>query len=262
MQKNFLVGNFLPAYGSGFGKIKQKNSAAGPGFTKEQLERSFERRTADRRSRRTQYAIALQAGFVVSLSAVTLVMNMDIRVSDVKTVELHKQELVAMEEIIQTKYPERPPPPARPLVPVAVPDDLTLEDEVLDFDAMLDLDDALAISAAPLPPPPEKAEELPEPEIFLAVESMPEMIGGMQALLKDLKYPEIALRAGLSGRVVIQIVVGEDGKPRNPVVVKSIQESLDNEAIRAVMLQTFIPGKQRGRAVPVYMNIPVTYRLQ
>ena len=47
---------------------------------------------------------------------------------------------------------------------------------------------------------------------FVVVERMPEPIGGMQAIYDRVKYPEIARRAGIEGRVVLQFIVDETGR--------------------------------------------------
>ncbi|GMQ82579.1 MAG: energy transducer TonB [Rhodothermia bacterium] len=256
MRKNFLIGNFLPAYGSTFGRIRRHRSDV-PGLTPEQLEKGFRQRSEVRRSRRIQYLIVLQFGMVVALSVSVGVFRLEISTGGSSEYTVAEQEIVQMEEIVQTEQLEKPPPPPRPPIPVEVPNDIELTDDEMDFDSFLDLDAAIT----DLPPPAPVVDEDTEPEIFMIVENPPEMIGGFQALLAELKYPEIARRASIDGTVVVQIVVAVDGTPSNPKIVRSVQESLDNEALRAVMLQRFIPGKQRGRPVPVYMNIPVIFRL-
>ncbi len=164
-----------------------------------------------------------------------------------------------MEEIVQTLQEVKPPPPPRPPVPVAGPDDEILEDDDLDLDASLDIDEPLA-DLPPPPPPPQ--EEPDEPEIFVIVEQMPELIGGVAQLIKDSKYPDLARKAGLEGTVVVQFIVGADGIPIEPQVVKSVAEILDNAAVEAVMKQRFRPGRQRGQPVPVRMAMPVKFRLR
>ncbi|MXW65316.1 MAG: energy transducer TonB [Bacteroidetes bacterium SB0668_bin_1] len=166
-----------------------------------------------------------------------------------------------MEEIQQTQQIEEPPPPPKPPVPVEVPNDEILEDDILDLDASLDLDAPAA--ALPPPPAPEEEEE-DEPEIFLIVEQMPELIGGYASIVSEVKYPEIARRAGVEGRVTVQFVVNEQGNVQD-VVVKpgyGIGAGCDEEAIRVVSQAKFTPGKQRGRAVPVRMSLPINFKLQ
>jgi protein TonB len=97
---------------------------------------------------------------------------------------------------------------------------------------------------------------------FVIVENMPEVIGGYEQIVKDVVYPELARKAGITGVVVVQVLITEDGKPQNPRILRSASEILDKAAVAAILKQTFKPGRQRGRAVRVQMSIPVTFRLQ
>jgi protein TonB len=220
----------------------------------------FAERSALLRTRKRQYVIVLQLGVVAALVLSITAFRININPDEVSDLQLSRQEIVQIEEIVQTRQIEKPPPPPRPPVPVEVPNDVELAQEDLNFDATLDLDAALTEP----PPPPSavtSAEAEPEPEIFVVVEQPPEMIGGMPALLEDLEYPTLARRASLEGRVVVRIVVNLDGSPSDPSILRSVSEVLDKEAIRAVMLQKFKPGRQRGRPVRVYMAIPVVFAL-
>jgi TonB family protein len=98
-------------------------------------------------------------------------------------------------------------------------------------------------------------------EVFVVVEEMPELIGGLEAIQQDLQYPKIAKMAGIEGRVFIEFTVDAQGKVVNPQVVRGIGAGCDEEALRAVQQATFKPGIQDGKAVPVKMSIPVTFRL-
>jgi TonB family protein len=111
-----------------------------------------------------------------------------------------------------------------------------------------------------MPPPPPTAGPNGE-DVFMIVESMPELIGGLQSIQENIKYPAIAQKAGIEGRVFVQFVVNEEGAVENPVVVRGIGAGCDEEAIRAVRLAQFEPGRQKGLPVKVKMSIPVTFRL-
>ena len=177
--------------------------------------------------------------------------------NDFEIVEV-RQELVSMEEILQTRQQILPPPPPRPMIPLSVPDDEILDIEDLDLDVTLDLDVALV----DLGPPPVEEEEAPaEPEIFVVVETMPKMKGGIESLFRSVKYPVIARKQGIEGNVLVKIVVDEEGQPQNPVIMRSPSPLLDQAALEAVMKQQFEPGRQRGRAVNVEVVIPVMFRL-
>ncbi len=169
-----------------------------------------------------------------------------------------EQQIIQLEDIIQTQQFDTPPPPQRPRTPETVPDDVIVEDTYFDFDIDLDGDGSL-------PPPPAPAateeDEQDEPEFFVAVEDMPYIIGGEQALYAALVYPELARRAGIEGRVVVQFIVDENGNVVNPQVVRGVGAGLDEAAVRAIQSVQFEPGRQRGRAVPVQYAIPVNFRL-
>lgn len=258
MSRSFLTGRFLPAHGQSFARMTGYRIESQ--LTSDELKERFDARRKYRLARRAMYVTALQGGLAFAIALLLLAMNVDLRPSPVATLDMDEQELVQMEEIVQTVQIERPPPPPRPPVPVAVPDDTLLDDDVeLDLDALLDLNDAVA--ALPPPPPPAEEEVEAEPEIFTVVEHMPELVGGYGALMSDVRYPEDARRAGIDGTVVVQVIVGEDGKPLQPAVVRSVHPKLDEEAIRAIMEQQFKPGMQRSRPVKVRTNISVRFRL-
>lgn len=109
----------------------------------------------------------------------------------------------------------------------------------------------------------EKVEEKP----FVSVEQMPQFPGGQTELMKfvqsNLKYPTIAAENGIEGRVIVRFVVGRDGTVSDIEVQRGLDSSCDKEAIRVVKLMPkWIPGKQNGRAVPVYFTLPVLFKLQ
>ncbi|MBQ8486758.1 MAG: energy transducer TonB [Prevotella sp.] len=106
-----------------------------------------------------------------------------------------------------------------------------------------------------------------ETKIFEVVEQMPSFPGGdaalMQFLSKNIKYPVVAEENGIQGRVIATFVVERDGSITDVKVVKSVDPSLDKEAIRVLKsMPKWIPGKQNGSAVRVKYTVPVTFRLQ
>lgn len=103
--------------------------------------------------------------------------------------------------------------------------------------------------------------------VFEVVEKMPEFPGGnaklMEFLRDNIKYPEEAVEKGTQGRVIVQFVVNEDGVVTDPVVARSIDELLDEEAIRVIgLMPNWIPGQQKGQNVRVRYTVPVSFRLQ
>ncbi len=99
------------------------------------------------------------------------------------------------------------------------------------------------------------------PEIFVVVENMPELIGGLAAIQQEIRYPVIAKRAGIEGRVILQFIVDEQGRVSESKVVRGIGGGCDEEALRALQTARFRPGTQRGKPVKVKMSLPMTFRL-
>ena len=115
------------------------------------------------------------------------------------------------------------------------------------------------------PEPPKHVVE--ETKIFTVVEQMPMFPGGDGALMGYLRdnihYPTVAAENGVQGRVVVGFVVERDGSITDVNVLRSVDPSLDREAMRVVKsMPRWTPGKQNGSAVRVKYQVPVTFRLQ
>lgn len=106
----------------------------------------------------------------------------------------------------------------------------------------------------------EKKEEAPT--YFVAVEEMPEPIGGIAAIQQLIVYPEIAKRAGVEGKVYVLAFVDERGNVTGAKIIKGIGAGCDEAALDAVKQVKFKPGKQRGTPVKVQVSIPVVFKLQ
>ena len=168
----------------------------------------------------------------------------------VSKVELDEEFQIIIEQIDipQTEQFDRPPPPARPSVPVEsesedIADDVTLEEFTLDeFDAW----DA--------PPPPPEGPRVK----FIPYDDPPVPLRPIKP-----KYPEIAQEAGIEGTVVVQVFVDEKGRVKETIILKGIPNTgLDEAAADAIRLVRFKPAKQRERAVGVWISIPVNFRLK
>ncbi len=96
------------------------------------------------------------------------------------------------------------------------------------------------------------------------VEIMPEFPGGEAALFaylkKNIVYPQVALDNDVQGKVVVDFVVGRDGKISDVKVVKGIGFGCNEEAIRVVSgMPAWSPGGQKGRNVPVSFKVPIKF---
>ncbi len=162
------------------------------------------------------------------------------------------QELITIENIINTVQKPKPPPPPKPDPVLSKPDEVP---EEIEFDNEIDLD-------AKISPPPDLPTIREEPIIFVAVEEMPFPIGGLQSIQEKVHYTEIGRRVGIKGTVYIEAIIDEKGNVINAIVVKGIGGGLDEEALNAVLNTKFVPGKQRGKPVKVKLVIPIKFVLR
>jgi TonB family protein len=123
-------------------------------------------------------------------------------------------------------------------------------------------------AAAAAPVNPELVEIAPEKQIiYTAVEENPEFPGGVSEMYKfvnkNIRYPNAAQRANVSGRVFLKFIVEKDGSIANVEVLKGLGFGCDEEAIRVISaMPKWKPGRQNGSPVRVYYNMPVFYQLE
>ncbi len=148
--------------------------------------------------------------------------------------------------------PDPPLPLERPKIPLEtededVPDDVTIADTELDFDAPV----------VDIPPPLQKGDVEVEEEIleFWIVEQKPELIKFVNPV-----YPEMARRAGLQGQVLVAFIVTREGRVTEPRVLKG-PEIFRAAALEAVRQFQFKPAMQNDRGVAVRMTIPIRFSL-
>lgn len=110
-------------------------------------------------------------------------------------------------------------------------------------------------------------DSIPEDEkVFLVVERQAEFPGGMAAMYKfiqkNLKYPALARRMGIEGKVFVIFMVEKDGSVTNVKIHTGINADLDKEAIRIVsMFPKWKPGMQNGKSVKSQFVLPVPFKL-
>jgi TonB family protein len=75
-------------------------------------------------------------------------------------------------------------------------------------------------------------------------------------------YPEAALRKKIGGTVWLNVLVDEKGGVKSARVLRSDAEELNQAAIEAARKYAFTPGMYRGKAIPVWVSIPVEFRLE
>lgn len=209
---------------------------------------------ADLRSKYTRF---LEIGLIVSLALLIVAFKFFPKFEKKKKEIPVVQELVNVEDIVQTKQENRPPPPPKPPIPIEAPSDNVLEDIEIGSTEI----DLTAQIEAPPPPPKEEKKIEEEVQYFEVVEELPEPIGGIEAIQKKIIYPEIAKRAGVEGRVYILAYVDENGNVTKTEVLKGIGAGCDEAAEKAVRETKFKPGKQRGKPVRVKVALPIVFKL-
>lgn len=168
-----------------------------------------------------------------------------------------KPIIIQLEQIPETRQERRPPPASRPVVPIAsedpqVSEEITIETTDLD----LSLDD--------LAPPPPLAERAVEKKVEIVEEEEPVEIWKVEKqpeVKKQVKpdYPDIARKAGIEGRVSVNVLVGKDGRVEKIGEISGAE--VFHEAARAAALQwEFTPAIQNDRPVKVWVTIPFTFK--
>ena len=210
---------------------------------------------------------SLLIGFVMALAVMFVALEWTQREVEDNSEIFAAKDLSLNEEMVPITLPEKktvPPPPAAVTqsdILEIVDDDADVDEDIMmsteDQVEWVDLDE---IDYVEVEPEPE------EEEIFMVVEDAPEFPGGVQALLdylrKNIKYPQICRENNIQGRVLVSFVVNKDGAIVDPQVVKSVNPSLDKEALRVISgMPNWKPGSQRGKPVRVKYTVPVNFRL-
>lgn len=98
------------------------------------------------------------------------------------------------------------------------------------------------------------------------VEQMPEFPGGQDSLIsfiaRNIKYPTKAIADSLEGKVVAKFIVNTNGSISDATILYDIGGGCGDEVLRVIKLMPkWNAGKQNGRTVAVYYNMPVAFYL-
>ncbi len=230
----------------------------------------MEIKKSEKASLENKKVLFTEIGLVVTLGILLGAFEMGSREKAVSFLE-DTTQIVEMEEMIPITQETPPPPPSAPQIPVLSDEIQIVDDEiVVDDDLFLNLEDDANLGVEVMDYVEAVEEESIEEEAipFQLVESKPSFMGGDQNSFTKwvntkLVYPEIAKENGVQGRVILQFTVEKDGSVTNVKVVRGVDSSLDQEAVRVVsMSPKWTPGKQRDRAVKVTYVFPVIFQLR
>lgn len=90
-------------------------------------------------------------------------------------------------------------------------------------------------------------------------DSEPEIIGGINAFFSKIKYPEKASRAGITGVVILDFLVDENGAPTEIVVSEGIGWGCDSSAVNALQQVKYKPAILNSEAVARYQSLAVNF---
>jgi TonB family protein len=113
-----------------------------------------------------------------------------------------------------------------------------------------------------------KSTENKDEPAFIFVEKQAAFQGGSLETFRDwvqqnLKYPEIAVKNGIFGRVTIQFAVNSDGKVCDIKILRGVAPSLDEEAVRTLQSSPlWTPAEQGGKPVKQQFVMPVIFSLK
>ncbi len=188
--------------------------------------------------------------------------------------QMEKTVQVVLEDVDEAAPPPPPPPPPAALVEAVKFVAPVVVDSVKEEVQLATFDENLEAAVAEAPPTEiiveEKKEEVVEKEepAFLVVEEPATFQGGDLGnfniwVSQNIKYPQLAVENGISGKVYIQFAVNAKGSVVDAKVLRGVDPSLDQEAIRVVNSSPkWTPPKQGGRPVKQLFTLPVVFKLQ
>lgn len=217
-------------------------------------------------SKNIQYPINAQKNHTQGRVTVQFVVNKDGSISEPKIIRGVDPDLDGEAIRVISLMPKWKPgmqkgQPVRVKYTVPVMFRLSDDGQKEEYKPIPKIDETVVVGYASKQAP---AEEYP---VFEVVENMPEFAGGMgglmQYLSKNIKYPVEAQKAGIQGRVIMQVIIDKNGNVTNPKVTQPVDPLLDTEAIRVTAsMPKWKPGTQRGMPVNVKYTFPIVFRLQ
>ncbi len=212
----------------------------------------------------------VEIGMIIALFGVYIAFEW--QTEEQQIIELEDTtQIIEVEEVIATQQDTPPPPPSAPKMPV-LSDQIDIVDDavIVDDNMFLNLEDDVNMGVEIMDYVENVEEEVIEEEAipFQLVEEKPSFMGGdanefSKWVNQRLVYPEIAKENGVQGRVTLQFTVESDGRVTNVKVLRGVDSSLDQEAVRVVSSSPrWTPGKQRDRAVRVTYTFPVIFQLR
>jgi len=102
---------------------------------------------------------------------------------------------------------------------------------------------------------------------YAVPDKQPEYPGGEEArmkfLIENIKYPELAVKNNVRGKVFVSFNVELDGSVTQIKVLRGIGSGCDEEAVRVIkMMPEWIPGELKGKPIVTNFVIPIKFDLE
>lgn len=192
-----------------------------------------------------KYPKLKEVGLIIALGLLTILFFAFKDFTPPTHLEKLPNVVFKIQEIPPTTQYQKPPVPNTPIIPVS-----SLEPELPDpIDIWAGVENTNTIVVKP---PVEEEIEVP----FRELSEEPKL--ELQILPV---YPEIARKAGITGKVFVEILIDTKGAVEEARVIKG-HPMLNEAALEAVRQWQFSPAKQRERLVKVRMTFPVDFRLK
>jgi len=105
---------------------------------------------------------------------------------------------------------------------------------------------------------PAAPETLPAFRQYVYVDEMPAPVRTVEPV-----YSDIAREAGVTGRVVVYVLVGKDGRVRDARVDEKVNvPMLNDQALAAARQWVFKPALSNNVPVPVWVSVPFIFTLR
>lgn len=210
-----------------------------------------------------------EIGLIVALAVVLVAFEHKTREKAVSTLE-EEVYIPVEEEIIPITQETPPPKHDMPKIPQLsdeidiVSDDIQVEDIIINTEDIADMGVQVMDYVAEV-----EEEEIEEVIVMsAAVEEEPSFNGGdkndfSRWVQQRLVYPQIALENGIQGTVMLQFDIDKNGNLVNIVVLRGIDKTIDEEAVRVVSSSPkWSPGRNNDLPVKVRYTFPVQFQLR
>lgn len=90
---------------------------------------------------------------------------------------------------------------------------------------------------------------------------MPEPVGGIEQILKNVVYPKSAKNSGVEGKVIVKAFIDTKGNVTKAEVTKRLNDDCDKAAVIAIMKTKFTPAMKDKKPVKAEVVIPIMFKL-